>query len=451
MSYVPNTDRDRRLMLEAIGLPDIDSLFTDIPADVRDPDLVLPPALSEMDVVNHLQDLAGRNVSLDRQISFLGAGWYDHYVPAFVDQMLLRSEFYTAYTPYQPEISQGTLQAIYEFQSFVCDLTGLDVANASMYDGGSALAEAMALALNATGRNRVLVADTVDPNYRRIAETYLKPRDASCEVVRNWQLGDDDRLGEDLGPLVAAIDGDTACVVMQRPNFFGWLEELEGVVDAAHAAGALVIVVADPAMLGILRSPGEVGADIAVGEMRHLAGPPAFGGPAVGYFATTREHIRRLPGRIVGRTTDGEGRTGYVLTLQTREQHIRRERASSNICTNEALVALGATIHLAGLGRNGLRQLGELCVRHAHGALESDWPAGYSIATHRPVVREFPVRCPVPAAAVNEALRPQGIVGGLDLGAEWPELSDYLLCAFTEKTGPDAVSRLLDALPGAGR
>ncbi len=447
MSYVPNTERDQRLMLEAIGAPDLDSLFADIPAGVRDPVLDLPPALSEMDVVAHLQDLANGNRDLTQQISFLGAGWYDHYVPAFVDQLLLRSEYYTAYTPYQPEVSQGTLQTIYEFQSFICDLTGLDVANASMYDGGSALAESMALALNATRRTRVLVADTVDPNYRRIAETYLEPLDATCEVIRNWNLGAGGALGEDMGPFAAAIDETTACVVLQRPNFFGWLEDVEAVVEAAHAAGALVIMVADPVTLGVLRPPGE----IAVGELRHLAGPPSFGGPGAGYFATTQEHVRRLPGRIVGRTADGQGRPGYVLTLQTREQHIRRERASSNICTNEALIALAATIHLAGLGRNGLRHLAELSVRHAHEAIESDWPAGYAVATERPLVREIPVRCPAPAAEINARLRQQGIIGGFDLGREWPELSDHLLCAFTEKTGPAAIAALHEALPEVTR
>jgi glycine dehydrogenase subunit 1 len=451
MSYVPNTARDQRLMLEAIGAPDLDSLFTDIPVEVRDPELDLPPSLSEMDVVAHLQELASRNHDLTQQISFLGAGWYDHYVPAFVDQMLLRSEYYTAYTPYQPEVSQGTLQTIYEFQSFICDLTGLDVANASMYDGGSALAEAMALALNATRRTRVLVADTVDPNYRRIADTYLEPLDASLEVIRNWNLAGDGALGEDMAPLAAAIDDDTACVVLQRPNFFGWLEDVAAVVAAAHTSGALVIMVADPVTLGVLRPPGEIGADIAVGELRHLAGPPSFGGPGAGYFATTQQHVRRIPGRIVGRTTDGQGRPGYVLTLQTREQHIRRERASSNICTNEALIALAATIHLAGLGRNGLRHLAELSIRHAHAAIESKWPEGFSVATGRPAVREFPVRCPIPAADLNAALREQGIIGGFDLGGEWPELSDYLLCAFTEKTGPAAIAALHGALPGAAR
>ena len=448
MSYVPNTERDRQIMLEAIGVEGLDDLFTDIPAEIRDPTLNIPSGLSEMEVVRHLSELAGRNADLGQWTSFLGAGWYNHYVAAYVDQLLLRSEYYTAYTPYQPEVSQGTLQAIYEFQSFICDLTGLEVANASMYDGGSALAEAVALALNASGRGRVVMADTVDPTYRKITETYLEPLDATVDVVRNWDLEADGQLAEKSGALAAAIDDDTACVVFQRPNFFGWLEETEGVVAAAEKAGALVIVVADPAMLGILKPPGEIGAEVAVGELRHLMGPPSFGGPGAGYFATTTKHMRRLPGRVVGRTKDDQGRTGYVLTLQTREQHIRRERAASNICTNEALVALGATLHLAGLGRNGLRQLGELCVQHAHGAAEAGWPRGYAVATERPFVREFPLKCPRPAGEVNKSLREEGIIGGFELGTVWPELDDYLLCAFTEKTGAAETARLRDALAG---
>ena len=448
MSYVPNTERDRRIMLEAIGVGEIDDLFADIPAEVRDPKLDIPPALSELEVVRHLSGLAAKNADLGQWTSFLGAGWYDHHVAAYVDQLLLRSEFYTAYTPYQAEVSQGTLQAIYEFQSFICDLTGLEVANASMYDGGSALAEAVALALNASGQGRVVMADTVDPVYRKITETYLEPLDASVDVVRNWELGSDGNLIEKNGVLAGAIDEETACVVFQRPNLFGWLEETAEVVAAATEAGAMVIVVADPAMLGVLKPPGEIGAEVAVGELRHLVGPPSFGGPGAGYFATAAKHMRRLPGRIVGRTKDDQDRTGYVLTLQTREQHIRRERASSNICTNEALVALGATVHLAGLGRNGLRQLGELCVRYAHGAAEGDWPVGFAVATERPFVREFPVKCPGPAAEVNRSLREEGVIGGFELGTVWPELSNYLLCAFTEKTGPAEIARLKSALAG---
>ncbi len=450
MSYVPNTEHDRRIMLEAIGVREIDDLFADIPAEVRDPELDIPPPLSELEVVRHLSELAARNADLGQWTSFLGAGWYDHHVAAYVDQLMLRSEYYTAYTPYQPEVSQGTLQAIYEFQSFICDMTGLEVANASMYDGGSALAEAVALALKASGRGRVVMADTVDPVYRKITETYLGPLDDTVEVVRNWELTAGGKLTEKRGALAGAIDAETACVVIQRPNFFGWLEETGDVVAAAEEAGAMVVMVADPAMLGVLKPPGEIGAEVAVGELRHLVGPPSFGGPGAGYFAAAAKHMRRLPGRIVGRTKDDQDRTGYVLTLQTREQHIRRERASSNICTNEALVALGATLHLAGLGRNGLRQLGELCVRHAHRAAQADWPSGYEVATDRPFVREFPLKCPRPAGEVNRSLREGGIIGGFELGAVWPELGDYLLCAFTEKTGPAEAGRLRAGLSEAG-
>lgn len=447
MTYVPSTDADIATMLEAIGVSTIDELFIDIPEEVRDPKLDIPAGLSELEVIRHLSELAGKNTDLGQWTSFLGAGWYDHHIAAYVDQLLLRSEFYTAYTPYQPEVSQGTLQSIYEFQSFICDLTGLEVSNASMYDGGSALAEAIALTVNATGRTKIVIADTVDPNYRKIVNTYLKPLDVAVHVVRNWGLDSAGLLVEEQSALASAIDDETACIVFQRPNFFGWLEETESVVRRANEVGALVVGVADPAMLGVLRPPGEIGAEVAVGELRHLMGPPSLGGPGAGYFATSKTHMRRLPGRIVGRTRDAQGRVGYVLTLQTREQHIRRERASSNICTNEALVALGATLHLAGLGRNGLRQMGELCIRHAHRAIASDWPSGYAVATRRPIVREFPVKCPIHTGRVNRGLHGHGIIGGFELGSVWPELSNYLLCAFTEKTGEPEIARFMECLP----
>lgn len=448
MTYTPNTDEDRRIMLESIGLDSIDQLFTDIPKAHRDPDLKLQGPLSEMDVLAHLQSIANENVSLDQLLCFAGGGWYDHYVPAFVDQLMLRSEFYTAYTPYQPEISQGTLQVIYEFQSMVCDLTQLDVANASMYDGGSALAEAISVATNFTGRSKVLIAETVDPAYVSVAKTYASPVDITISPVRNFDVDQQGVLIERQERLQSEIDDETACVVLQRPNFFGWLEEHFDVIATAQQKDAIVIVVGDPVPLGLIKPPGDLGADIAVGELRHLVGPPAFGGPGAGYFAAKSKFLRSVPGRIAGKTKDNAGRDGYVLTLRTREQDIRRERASSNICTNEALVALGATIHMAALGKTGLQHLARLCVENAHLAAERIPRSRFKLGTDRPFLREFPVICPIPAEQIIDSLAPHGILPGIDLGQFWPELANHLLIAFTEKTSEPAIDRLMKTLGG---
>ncbi len=433
-------------MLAAIGVDSVEQLFADIPESLRQPELDVPPPLAEVEVIRHLRELAEKNRDLDHLTSFLGAGWYDHHVPAFVDQLLLRSEFYTAYTPYQAEISQGTLQAIYEFQSMICGLTGMDVANASLYDGGSAVAEAINMAINATGRKTVLMADTVDPVCRAIAATYTEPRDVTLRTVKTWSMREDGVLVEALGALYEALDEETACVVLQRPNFLGWIEDTRALIERAKAVKTVVVMAADPVALGVLKPPGEIGADAAVGEVRHLAGPPSFGGPGAGYFATTKTHMRRVPGRIAGQTVDVEGKRGFVLTLQAREQHIRRERASSNICTNQALVALAATIHLAGLGRTGLRRLAELCVGNAHACASRDWPDGFGVAVERPYVREFPLKCPKPAAEINASLIERNILGGFELGRFWEELEDYMLVAFTEKTGARAQTDLIEAL-----
>ena len=448
MSYTPNTDADKKKMLAAIGLDSVDELFADIPAGVRNPKLNVPRPMAEMELMDHMREMAGKNRDLQDVVSFLGAGWYDHYVPAFVDQLLLRSEFYTSYTPYQSEISQGTLQAVYEFQSLICDLTGLDVANASMYDAGSALAEAVSMAIGATGRRKVVVADTVDPTYREIVQTYTETLYVDIQVVRNWRLDRAGTIHDEPDALVSAVKPDVACLVLQRPSFFGTLERNGPAIAAAREAGAMVIVVADPVPLGVLKPPGEIGADVAVGELRHLAGPPAFGGPGAGYFATTQNHLRHIPGRIVGQTADVDGRRGFVLTLQAREQHIRRERASSNICTNQALVALGATMHLAALGKNGLRRLAELCVQNAHACASAAWPAGFRPAAGDAFVREFPLSCPRPGAEINARLLDQGIVGGFELSAHWPELDHHMLLAFTERTAGQARDKLISALGG---
>ncbi|MCY3694523.1 MAG: aminomethyl-transferring glycine dehydrogenase subunit GcvPA [Chloroflexota bacterium] len=445
MSYAPNTADDQKVMLDAIGVPAIDDLFVDIPSEHRDPKLGVGPPMAEMEVLEHLGQLAAKNRSLGAGPAFLGGGWYDHYVPALVDQMLLRSEFYTAYTPYQPEISQGTLQAIYEFQSLICDLTGLDAANASMYDGASALAEATALSLAATGRSKVVLAASVDPAWRAVVATYLEPLDVEICQPRTWR-SDESALTDASTALSNSIDSDTACVAIQRPNYLGWLEPIDAVIAAAREAGAMVIVAGEPVALGLIKPPGDLGVDLAVGELRHLAGAPALGGPGAGYFALAQRYLRRIPGRIAGRTRDTNGNEGYVLTLQTREQHIRRQRASSNICTNQALVALAATIHLCALGKVGLQKLATLSLQNAHRALAADWPTGFAPDAAGPVVREFPLRCPIPAAAVNDHLAERGIVGGIDLGQLDPALDHHLLLAFTERSDASALGSLLGAL-----
>ena len=446
MSYAPNTDADRAAMLRTVGVESIDDLFVDIPVQHRDPALDLPPALPETDVIRHLSELGGRNATSSDIPSFLGAGFYRHFVPALVDQQLLRSEWYTAYTPYQPEMAQGTLQAMYEFQSLVCDLTGMDVSNASLYDGASALAEAVLLCRGVTRRPRVVVADTVHPAYREVAETYVSALDVEFKVVSATSRNGD-RVRPDLQPLAEAIDSQTSCVVIQRPDFLGMVADPGPVVQAARRHGArVVVVVGDPVSLGLLVPPGDLGADIVVGELRALAGPPAFGGPGAGMFAVRSPLIRRVPGRIAGRTVDLDGKNAFVLTLQTREQHIRRERATSNITTNQALVTLGATISLSALGRRGLREIAEQSLSAAHRTADALAEAGALIATDAPYFNEFAVHAPEGAAARLDRLRCEGeVLAGVDLACVSPEFDDLILVAATELTTAGDVQALAAA------
>ena len=446
MTYAPNTEPDRAAMLRTIGVEFIDELFVDIPVEHRDPQLDLPPALPETDVIRHLGDLGARNATSSDMPSFLGAGFYRHFVPALVDQQLLRSEWYTAYTPYQPEMAQGTLQAMYEFQSLVCDLTGMDVSNASLYDGASALAEAVLLCRGLTRRDRVVIAETVHPAYRDVAATYTSALDVDLQVVPAVAR-DGASIRPDLQPLVEAIDDQTSCVVIQRPDFLGMVVDPGPVIQAAREHGArVVVVVGDPVSLGLLVPPGDIGADIVVGELRSLAGPPAYGGPGAGMFAVRSQLIRRVPGRIVGRTVDLEGKDAFVLTLQTREQHIRRERATSNITTNQALVALGATISLSALGRRGLREIAEQSLTAAHRTAEALADAGAEIATDGPYFNEFVVHAPEGAAARLERLRREGhVLAGVDLGCVSPRFDDLILVAATELTTASDVEALAAA------
>ncbi|MDE2766873.1 MAG: aminomethyl-transferring glycine dehydrogenase subunit GcvPA [Chloroflexota bacterium] len=446
MSYAPNTDADRAAMLRTVGVESIDDLFVDIPVRHRDPELDLPPALPETDVIRHLGDLGARNATSSDLPSFLGAGFYRHFVPALVDQQLLRSEWYTAYTPYQPEMAQGTLQAMYEFQSLVCDLTGMEVSNASLYDGASALAEAVLLCRGLTRRPRVVIADTVHPAYRAVAETYVSALDVNLHVVSAARR-DATSVRPDLQALVDAIDHQTSCVVIQRPDFLGMVVDPDPVIQAARKHGArVVVVVGDPVSLGLLVPPGDLGADIVVGELRSLAGAPAYGGPGAGMFAVRSQLIRRVPGRIAGRTTDLDGKNAFVLTLQTREQHIRRERATSNITTNQALVTLGATISLSALGRHGLREIAEQSLAAAHRTAEALAGAGAAIATDAPYFNEFVVHAPEGAAARLERLRSGGnVLAGVDLGCVSPSFDDLILVAATELTTASDVKALASA------
>ena len=443
--YIPATEAEREEMLRVIGVPSIDALFTDIPSAVRlTAPLRLPPALSDPEVIAHLSALAGRNAHAEAMPCFLGAGAYDHYVPSVVWALAGRGEFLTAYTPYQAEMMQGELQAGYEYQSMLCALTGMDVANASMYDGASATAEAAVMAKDLTRRDEVLVSTAVHPEYRQVLRTYTHPLGITIvEVPHRAGRSDPDAIGK-------AISDRTAAVIVQHPNFFGALEDGKALVDLAHRHGALLVcAIAEPLSLGILRPPGAWGADIVAGEGQSLGNHLNFGGPYLGMMATKQEYVRRIPGRLVGATVDTEGRRGFVLTLQTREQHIRREKASSNICTNEALLALAAGIYMASLGPQGVRKVAELNLHKA--AYAKDAIAnlkGYRIAFSGPTFHEFVVRTPVAPEEINRRLRQQNIVGGLPLGLFYPDLKDGWLVCVTEQRTRAEIDRLVSALEG---
>ncbi len=434
MSYSPSTDADRARMLRTIGVDSIDDLFVDIPGSHRDPDLDLPDALPEVDVLREVRSLAEKNEVPDHVPSFLGAGFYRHFVPALVDQLLLRSEWYTGYTPYQAEMSQGTLQAMYEFQSLVCRLTGMEVANASLYDGASALAEAVLMCRAITRRSGVVLAGSVHPTYREVAATYTQAVGVELRTVDAWSRSQDG-LEPNIEAVAAAIDDTTACVVLQRPDFFGWVVDPAPVVEAAERYGAKVVyVVTDPISLGLLTAPGDLGADVVAGELRSLVGPPAYGGPGAGMLATRREFIRRLPGRIAGRTTDLDGQQGFVLTLQTREQHIRRERATSNITTNQALVALGAAISISALGPGGVRDLATRSLSAAHRCAAALKHVGATVSDAAPYFHEFVVHTPRGAEETVTALADLGVFAGYPLGRVDPALDDALLVCATDLT-----------------
>jgi len=439
--YTATTDSDRAAMLERIGVGSLDELFEAIPAGVRlGRPLDLPAGMAEQEVTDHLAALAARNRHADAEITFLGAGMYDHYVPALIDSITQRSEFLTPYTPYQPEISQGGLQVMFEFQTAISELTGLPVSNASMYEGPSSVASAGYLAVLENKGTKFVVSRGVHPHSREALRTYSAGFGTSVEEVALDEQG-----VTDIEALAAAVDDDTAAVFLQQPNFLGTVEDLGPLAEAAKRTGALLVCAVDPLTLGILKPPGELGVDIAVGEGQTLGNRLDYGGPSFGFYAATERHIRKMPGRIAGETVDADGRRGFVLTLQTREQHIRREKATHNICTSQALNALAGVIYLSWLGRRGLVELGELMLRRTHYAREA---LALETINPGPVVREFAVRVPDLDALFAEA-RAAGINPGYRLGRDYPEYEDGLLVAITERRTRSDIDRLAQIAAGA--
>lgn len=439
MGYISNTDAEREQMLEAIGVQSVDALFAPIPENIRlRRPLNLPGPLDELRLTNYFKELASQNKDLEGHLSFLGAGIYEHFRPAVVDMLVSRGEFMTAYTPYQPELSQGMLQVLYEYQTLICALTGMELANASMYDAATALAEAALMAADITGRKEVVVLRTVHPHYREVVKTYLRWAQfyyreipANLEVVR------------------ATINSNTACLLLQNPDFLGCVElSLTELVSTAHSAGALAIACVDPIALGLLRQPADYDIDIVVGEGQSLGNAPGFGGPLLGFFACKKSFIRHFPGRIVGATTDQQGRRGYTMTLRTREQDIRREKATSNICTNQTLLAVAATIYLCAVGKEGLRHIAELCLKKAHYAQKKlcALPGILNPLAEKTFFKEFVIRLPAPVEEVFQSLLHRGILAGLPLKNYYPELGDALLVCVTETKTREQIDCFVDAV-----
>ncbi|MBA3316190.1 MAG: aminomethyl-transferring glycine dehydrogenase subunit GcvPA [Planctomycetaceae bacterium] len=451
MAYIPTTETDRDEMLRAIDCESIEDLFETIPAKFRlDRPLEVPPALTEPELERHVRSLAALNVTAADRTCFLGGGAYDHFIPAAVDEIASRGEFYTAYTPYQPEASQGSLQAFFEFQSLICRLTGMEVSNASLYEGATAASEAAFMSMRVTGRHgNIVVAGSVHPEYRQVLETYLTDFETKLITVPH------DGGAVDPNRLADAVTDQTACVLFQHPNFFGCLEQVEELVAAARAKGALAVSIFDPLSLGVLKRPGEYGADIAVAEGQSLGIPLQYGGPYLGLFACREEFVRKMPGRLVGLTTDRNGKPAYVLNLQAREQHIRRGKATSNICTNQGLMALRATVYLSLLGPTGLREVSELCARKAHYAAERlTQVPGLSLAFDRPFFKEFTVRTEEPAATVIARARSAGIDVGPALArfsrqdVTFDLAENAFLVAVTEQRTKAEIDSLVEAISG---
>jgi glycine dehydrogenase subunit 1 len=441
MAYVPHTESDRRAMLAKIGLERMDDLYDAIPKEVRFPDLDLPDPISEMEIAREMLTLSEANLEVQHVPCFLGAGAYNHFIPSIIDHILQRNEFYTAYTPYQPEISQGTLQAIFEYQSLMCNLTGMEVSNASHYDGATALAEAVILALNQHRgkRLKVLLSPTIHPHYRQVVRTYTQGMGLT--------IAGDESLDTNSAMLGEMLDDDTTLVAVQYPDFLGRIEDFSSLGEAAKKAGALFCVVVNPLALGLLKPPSEFGADIVVGDGQPLGIPLSYGGPYVGIFTTRQQFVRRMSGRLVGETVDSRGQRGYVLTLTPREQHIRRDKATSNICTNQGLMALATAVYLSVVGKQGLREVAELCYHKAHYAAEKiDALDRYSLWHRGPFFHEFVVSCPKPVAEINDQLLDYDILGGYDLGQEYPALADHMLIAVTEVISKEDINDFVTVL-----
>ena len=445
MTYIPISPKERDAMLETIGVKSLDDLFDAVPARHRFPKLDLPPALTEMEALDELSGLAQANENVREDlVSFLGAGMYNHYIPSVVDHILRRGEFYTAYTPYQPEISQGTLQAIFEYQSLMASLTGMDVSNASHYDGATATAEAVSLAYAQFRgkRKKVVISPTVHPQYRAVIRTYTQGMELEL-------AGDDPNADLDSNPneLIELVDSNTSLLIVQYPDFFGRVYDYTKLIEATHTKGALVCVVANPTALALFKTPGSMGADIVVGEGQPLGIPMWYGGPSVGFFTTRKNFVHKMAGRLVGETVDNRGQRAYVLTLTAREQHIKRERATSNICTNQGLIALGTAVYLSLLGKAGLRQVANLCYQKAHyAAAELSTIPGMGLCFTEPFFHEFALCVNRPVEEVNAHLLDHGILGGYDLGQDYPALKDHMLVAVTEMNSKEDIDMLVEVL-----
>lgn len=443
--YIPHTLEDEKKMLDSIGLSSVDELFSDISKEVAlGRDLNLPLAMSELEVINYLNKMANKNCSTSDNVCFLGAGSYDHYIPTIIDHIISRSEFYTSYTPYQPEISQGTLQYLFEYQTLISELTGLPISNASLYDGGTAVTEAALMACDVARKKKIVVSETVNPQTREILKTY-----AHIQKLELVEVGMKDGI-TDLEELESKIDDEIGAVIVQSPNFFGIVEDLKTSADLVHKCKkAAIIASVDPISLGILKRPGDLGVDIVVGEGQSLGIPMQFGGPYLGFLATTEKYLRKLPGRIVGETTDLDGKRSFVLTLTAREQHIRREKATSNICSNQGLNTLAATVYMVTLGKEGLREVAMQSTKKAHYALDKLVESGkYKPVFDKPFFKEFAVSSSIDSNKIIEDLRKENILGGYHLGIDYPQFENSILYAVTEKRTKDEIDKLSSILEG---
>jgi glycine dehydrogenase subunit 1 len=445
MTYIPISPNERDAMLKEVGVKSLDDLFDAIPKKHRFPELDLPPALTEMEASSLLSEMANTNENVrEHMISFLGAGAYNHYIPSVVDHMLRRGEFYTAYTPYQPEISQGTLQAIFEYQSLMTNLTGMEVSNASHYDGATATAEAVNLAFAQFRgkRKKVVMSPALHPQYREVIRTYTQGMGLE-------EVGDDVSIDPEVGPeaLTSLVDENTMLVVVQYPDFFGRIHDYTKLIEDAHAKGSLVCIVANPTALLMLKTPADMGADIVVGEAQPFGIPLWYGGPYLGFFTTKKSYVHKMAGRLIGETVDNRGQRSYVLTLTAREQHIKRERATSNICSNQGLLALASAVYMSTLGKTGLQQVANLCYQKAHyAASELSKIDGFGLCYSSPFFHEFVLCCPKPASEVNEYLLEHGILGGYALGNDYPSLENHILMAFTEMNSKQEIDTLVEVL-----